>query len=397
MGQLLRVISGQWTKCSDGEWRFHGDPSAVEHYILTKTNDGIHTLISLVREELEIEQETPMVLSYRLPSTMLLPEGSTSAPTNIVDAEDVELMFSVQEWTKEVELCVTYGSAKVAKYQFLCREPFTVELVGEDEFDCTGLAHIFNEKNMVTVYRLSLEIEKARSTFGEINNGNDEVDKISSDDDRQRKNIQNRFEKVNPTVFPEDQEFRTTPQRNHRPTTPNYSYTRNENNEVNQFCESDERDNDVGEDCWNEFINLEFEDSRTESFNKGDNEILITLSNDISGDGHASPINQPPIVHIGESSTDSTPGSLRNLQFPYQNDLNFCNGGGNEQDKLQDVNDEAALERGRMNNMETGEGASEVMGPHHEDPIEVDLTVEEDSFVLRNSNVDVLTNPVVKL
>lgn len=135
-------------------------------------------------------------------------------------------------------------------------------------------------------------------------------------------------------------EFRTTPQRNHRPTTPNYSYTRNENNEVNQFCESDERDNDVGEDCWNEFINLEFEDSRTESFNKGDNEILITLSNDISGDGHASPINQPPIVHIGESSTDSTPGSLRNLQFPYQNDLNFCNGGGNEQDKLQDVNDE---------------------------------------------------------
>lgn len=77
--------------------------------------------------------------------------------------------------------------------------------MGEDEFDCTGLAHIFNEKNMVTVYRLSLEIEKARSTFGEINNGNDEVDKISSDDDRQRKNIQNRFEKVNPTVFPEDQ------------------------------------------------------------------------------------------------------------------------------------------------------------------------------------------------
>lgn len=135
MGQLLRVIGGQWTKSSDGDWRFDGDPSDEEHYILTNTNHEVSTLMSLVREEMEIGQETPMVLSYLLPSVMLLPDGSTSAPTNILDSEDVELMLSVQEWTKEVELCVTYGPANVARFQFLCREPFTI---GEKSFLSAG-------------------------------------------------------------------------------------------------------------------------------------------------------------------------------------------------------------------------------------------------------------------
>ena len=36
-------------------------------------------------------------------------------------------MMSVQEWTNDVQLCVTFGAANVAKYQFLCREPFTID------------------------------------------------------------------------------------------------------------------------------------------------------------------------------------------------------------------------------------------------------------------------------
>ena len=82
--------------------------------------------MSLVREELGIGEDTPMVLSYHLPPNMLLPYGSTSPPTNVLTPEEVELLLSVQEWTKEVELCVTFGAANVAKYQFLCREPFTI-------------------------------------------------------------------------------------------------------------------------------------------------------------------------------------------------------------------------------------------------------------------------------
>ncbi|KAL0862433.1 hypothetical protein Bca101_022618 [Brassica carinata] len=144
--------------------------------------------MALVRAEIGIGEHTPMVLSYQLPPNLLLPYGSTSAPTNVQTAEDVEMVMSVQEWTNEVKLCVTFGASNVAKYQFLCREPFTlgettflsdgiteeehlaaiIDMVGDDDFDVTGLGNgdTFSEKNLVLLYRFSLEIEKARSMFG---------------------------------------------------------------------------------------------------------------------------------------------------------------------------------------------------------------------------------------
>lgn len=36
------------------------------------------------------------------------------------------MMMSVQEWTQEMVICVTYGGYNVVKYQFLCRTPFTI-------------------------------------------------------------------------------------------------------------------------------------------------------------------------------------------------------------------------------------------------------------------------------
>ncbi|KAH0856841.1 LOW QUALITY PROTEIN: hypothetical protein HID58_085102 [Brassica napus] len=152
------------------------------------TNEEIQSLMSLVREEIGIGEHTPVVLSYQLPPNILLPYGSKSAPTNVLTGEDVELMMSVQEWTNDVQLCVTFGATNVAKYQFLCKEPFTIDgttffsdgvteeehiaaildMAGDDEIDVSGPGHgeIFSEKNLVLVYRLALEIEKARSMFG---------------------------------------------------------------------------------------------------------------------------------------------------------------------------------------------------------------------------------------
>lgn len=127
MVQIIRIITGQWTKSADGVWRFNDNPFEVEQYILAKTNQEFQSLISLVREEIGIGEKTPMVVSYQLPPNLLLPYGSTSAPTNLLTAEDVELVMSVQEWTKEVQLCVTFGAANVAKYNFLYREPFTID------------------------------------------------------------------------------------------------------------------------------------------------------------------------------------------------------------------------------------------------------------------------------
>lgn len=69
----------------------------------------------------------------------------------------------------------------------------------------------------------------------------------------------------------------------------NHSYTRTENNEGQQFGDSEQRDTDVGEEDWNEFINLDFEDTRSESFNNGGNENINSLWNDISIEDHVTP------------------------------------------------------------------------------------------------------------
>ncbi|KAG2277989.1 hypothetical protein Bca52824_060544 [Brassica carinata] len=101
-----------------------------EPHVLTEETGGEN-----MREEIGIGEHTPVVLSYQLPPNILLPYGSKSAPTNVLTGEDVELMMN---------------------------------MAGDDEIDVSGPGHgeIFSEKNLVLVYRLALEIEKARSMFG---------------------------------------------------------------------------------------------------------------------------------------------------------------------------------------------------------------------------------------
>lgn len=126
MGQLVRIQSGNWKKSPTGNWQFEGDPSEVEHYIVAQNNEKIESFTSLIREELVIEPECPIALTYQLPDAMLQGIASNSQPANIITSEDVEVVMSVQEWTKGVLLCITYGSLNVARYEFLCRTPFIV-------------------------------------------------------------------------------------------------------------------------------------------------------------------------------------------------------------------------------------------------------------------------------
>ncbi|KAL0855968.1 hypothetical protein Bca101_061121 [Brassica carinata] len=187
MGHLLQLRIGHWTKTDEGVWMFVADPGDVEHYIVAKTNEHIDSLKRLVQEEFSIQVGTPMVLTYQLPQSMQLTHGPTSTPHTLLTSGDVEMMMSVQEWTNEVQLCVTHGSLRVAKYQFLCRSPFTFgdetylaegiteeqhlssinALVGDDEIDCNRLMlqEIFTEENLVIVYHFSMEVDKARRTL----------------------------------------------------------------------------------------------------------------------------------------------------------------------------------------------------------------------------------------
>ncbi|KAL0802869.1 hypothetical protein Bca101_058045 [Brassica carinata] len=342
MDQLLRLISGQWTKSLDGIWRFEGDPSIEEHYIITKTNEKIPALMSLVRNELGIEEDTPMVLSYHLPPNLLLPYGSTSQPTNVLTPEDVEILLSIQEWTKNVVLYVTFGAANVAKYNFLCREPFTIgdttflsdgiseedhvaaiiDMVGEDEFHFSGPGpdEIFNQRNLVVVYRFSLEIENARAMIGRNNSRT------------------NNFTQM---LGHEGGEGDKTTQHNER-------------DERLHFEDGDNRDTDVDVEDWNDFINL---------------------------------------VEVGESSTGSTQSSFMNAQFPILNDVYNANRVGNDRGIFERCSRGDPTERAGMDNIFSREAESVVIGGNHNNSSNIDLTMEEDYFQMGDPNGNMIHNP----
>ncbi|WZZ35420.1 hypothetical protein YC2023_018821 [Brassica napus] len=115
---------------------------------------------------------------------MLQGIASNSQPANIITSENVEVVMSVQEGTNGVQLCITYESLNVARYEFLCRTPFRVGdttylygrvseeghvasikgMVGDDVIRCseTLLKHLFSEEKLVLLYRFAFDVEKAR-------------------------------------------------------------------------------------------------------------------------------------------------------------------------------------------------------------------------------------------
>lgn len=114
MGQLVRIRRGQWAKTDDGGWKFEPDASDVDQFIFSRSNEAIESFTKLVREV------------YQLPRCMVKEDSSTNAPLTLSTSEDIEIMMSVKEWKNEVHICVTCGALNIAKFQFLCRTPFTI-------------------------------------------------------------------------------------------------------------------------------------------------------------------------------------------------------------------------------------------------------------------------------
>lgn len=126
MGQLVNIRSGRWDKTEEGGWKFEREDSEVYHYIVARTNERIEKFTKLVRQQLRIGDLCPLVLTYQLPGCMFQDDPSAHAPITLLTSEDIEIMMSVKEWKNEVVTCVTYGALNIAKYQFLCRTPFTI-------------------------------------------------------------------------------------------------------------------------------------------------------------------------------------------------------------------------------------------------------------------------------
>nr|VDC95563.1 unnamed protein product [Brassica rapa] len=136
----VRLFHGAWRRNDDGYWIF---------------------------------QRRPIV--YHPPEWLLEPEGTRTPPTPITTTSEVEAMMSLRSWYAALTLCVSSGPEDVAHYQFLSNTTFSVggatfvfsgltesELVSSKEV----LEDIFNEQELVGIYRAHLEIEKSKQDRG---------------------------------------------------------------------------------------------------------------------------------------------------------------------------------------------------------------------------------------
>ncbi|CAH8382616.1 unnamed protein product [Eruca vesicaria subsp. sativa] len=131
--------------------------------------------------------QTPLLLTFQLPQWMLEPNGETWPPHKIQTNADWDMMMTVHEGDVEPNICVIFGAEEVATFHFRCRSPFTIgtltflgegvteeehmalvlDIIRGNEILCSDrmLNHIFNQNEMVLLYRFSLEIEKAKNSL----------------------------------------------------------------------------------------------------------------------------------------------------------------------------------------------------------------------------------------
>ncbi|CAH8370027.1 unnamed protein product [Eruca vesicaria subsp. sativa] len=175
MGTIVRVVQGLWEKTATGEWWFSENPITENDIVVINHGDPFEGVVEMIRIRLELGVLTPVALTYRVHDMILLP------PNNVATDADVETMLTATKFMTTPVLCVTSGPELVAKYQFLCRSPFRIgetsfldagiteeehhaairNLVGGHPIVCSQpvLEMMFNEPQLLSVFRITLEIE----------------------------------------------------------------------------------------------------------------------------------------------------------------------------------------------------------------------------------------------
>lgn len=123
----MRLLSGLWTKSANGVWNFEENPHDEGEALIINRTDSIDGLVERIRITLNLGILTPVVLTYQLPLWMHDIDVPTTPPITLMSEKDVEIMTSVTDYMTEAVLYVTSGPEQVAKYQFFCRTPFTID------------------------------------------------------------------------------------------------------------------------------------------------------------------------------------------------------------------------------------------------------------------------------
>lgn len=122
----MRIVQDVWEKTPTGEWRFDENPAMAEETVEIKPDEPYQGLVEMIRIRLDLGVLIPVALTYQFPDWMISPEGAWSPPITLSIDKVVETMLSVREYMTEPVTYVTSGPELVAKYEFLCRTPFTV-------------------------------------------------------------------------------------------------------------------------------------------------------------------------------------------------------------------------------------------------------------------------------
>ncbi|CAF2071759.1 unnamed protein product [Brassica napus] len=181
MGRLFRLVMGLWTKSSNSDWSFQETASHHDESMIINRTDSFEGVVERIRITVNLGILTPVALTYQLPDWMLEPDGPKTPLITLSCDKDVEIMSTVSDYMSEPVLYVTSGPELVAKYQLFCRSPFTIDettyheegvteeqhrqairdLVGGHPIVCSHhiLELMFNEPQLLLVYRVALEIE----------------------------------------------------------------------------------------------------------------------------------------------------------------------------------------------------------------------------------------------
>lgn len=126
MVRCVRLWRGEWKKSVDQEWDFMTDPEDYGYKVLVSKSASFEALDQLVRRRYSLGPRTPVVVSYRLPSWLLVPQGNKTPPLTFTDTAQLSMVLNVRTWLDELAVLVTIGANGVAEYQFLCRTNFTI-------------------------------------------------------------------------------------------------------------------------------------------------------------------------------------------------------------------------------------------------------------------------------
>ncbi|WZZ70980.1 hypothetical protein YC2023_082350 [Brassica napus] len=124
--QVLRDIHGAWNLHQNGEWSFERKTNDLGFPAIVRMSENFDSLERIIRSLYNLSIGTPILMTYRLPEWMLIPDGNKTPPITILQTPDVQVMMAVRAWFADLTLSVTIGAEDVSRYQFFCRADFNI-------------------------------------------------------------------------------------------------------------------------------------------------------------------------------------------------------------------------------------------------------------------------------